>query len=45
MMDDEAPTSLKPCGGGCGGLTHRGWPCKACRDRQDNSTTTARREL
>lgn len=29
------PTSddLKPCTGGCGTLTHRGWECKSCRLR------------
>ncbi len=24
---------LKPCAGGCGTLTHRGWECKPCRER------------
>jgi len=24
---------LKPCTGGCGTLTHRGWECKPCRER------------
>jgi len=31
------PDDLRPCSGGCGGLTHRGWPCKACRERQDHA--------
>jgi len=32
-MNGAAPTSLKPCAGGCGTLTAHGWECKSCRER------------
>jgi hypothetical protein len=41
---------LKPCTGGCGTLTHRGWECKPCRERPPRplhipDSTSARPEV
>ncbi len=34
---ESADTVLRPCAGGCGTPTHRGWTCKPCRDRSTDS--------